>query len=231
MSIDDVAYKYDDWLTKRDGAAKMGLTPQLIALAAQAKPYVRLRTARRGSRLNDDIILRRLDFLLNEAKQPNPIADQIVDLVIRQLGNYLWAGGDSSVHENCPFRSKAAHEGFQQEKVRIEHWEPTSQVWRWMLTEKDLSAGKVKARVLRWPIVVVTKAEHDCLSHSLEPEKRYPGIISEFFIRCDNEWRKVGLQELMKCLELANGGRLDSDVGCDCVRQALQKAAGRLQGL
>jgi hypothetical protein len=180
---------------------------------------------RGSSELNDDDILRRLEFLLNEAKQPSPILDKIVVLVLRQLGNYFWTKGDSGstgLYKKCPCRSKAAYELSQtfpkdwykgkrngqqvadEQKVENDHWEPIWQLWKWICQKTDLTVDDVKARILRWPIVVVAKNEHKILNNSLEPEERYRNVLSEFFILGEffspggGGWLKIDLQELME---------------------------------
>jgi hypothetical protein len=179
---------------------------------------------RRSSELNDDDIVRRLEFVLNEAKQPSPILDQIVDRMLRQLGNYFWTN-PRGLYEKRPCRSKAAHELSQtfpkdwyqnkgerngqkaadDQKVENDHWEPISQLWEWICQKKILTVDDVKERILRWPIIVVTKKEHGMLSNWLEPKERYHGILSEFFVLSgffvpgdDGGWEKVDLQGLME---------------------------------
>ena len=195
---------------------------------------------RGGSELNDDDIRRRLDFLLKEVKQRSQ-KDQVADLVIRQLGNYFWTRGDSDLYRKFRFRSKAAYdlsqtfpkdwyknkrngqEATDDQKVTNDHWEPVRRLYAWMCEKKDdLTADDVKARILRWPIVVMTKEEHDSLSDHLEPEKRYLAEpethyrgITELRVLCDGVWQKVDLQELMKRLEQVENDRLDPDTaGC-----------------
>ena len=175
--------------------------------------------------VNRDDIDRRLKFLLEEVKQDIPILDQVVGLVIRQLGNWVSTEGDCSsrdLYERCRYRSRAAHklalaspedwyknkrEATNDQKVSNDHWEPVKQLHAWMCENKDrLTVDDIIARIARWPIVVMTMKEHRSLNHNEKPEIRYQGDqgIKEFFVRCDDEeWVKADPQTLMDGLAAA----------------------------
>lgn len=138
-----------------------------------------------SQRKNEAQIDRRIEFLINEA-QLGATRDQVITYAFRVITNYLSVGYDARSREllkECPRRSKKAHalsredpEGWLDE-VTNEHQYPIKDAWEWMVRERDnLSVQRVKNRLKKWSVVVVTKDEDKELRKvgpAIRPDQRY----------------------------------------------------------
>jgi hypothetical protein len=134
-------------------------------------------------------IVRRIEFLLSEARAGDPVRDQTITYAMRVVSNYCAIGrdaGSSAIKRNYHRMSKRAlqlkNELTPAEWVKLtinEHQEPLNLVWTWILQNKDqLSAQDVIERFRKFPMVIITKKENDQLSklgfgHRGDPVERY----------------------------------------------------------
>lgn len=137
--------------------------------------------------MNELAILRRLDFLLNEARSESPENDQAVIYTMRTISNYCTIGKDapsSSIKKRNPRMSEEAYKSKkklpQEEWVKgtntiNEHQDPLKQIWKWILDHKEISREDVLARFKLWPMVTVTNEENKRLQNCQEtgPSERY----------------------------------------------------------
>jgi hypothetical protein len=139
----------------------------------------------------ESLIDRRIKFLISEARLKYPIRDQTITYAFRVVTNHFSGCNydipSSLLREKCPYRSKEAHALFKKylkrndqkgwlDKVTNEHQYPIKCAWDWMKKEPDkLNVQRVKNRLKKWPVVVVTKEENESLRHvrAIEPDQRY----------------------------------------------------------
>jgi len=79
---------------------------------------------------------RRLQFLISEANQPDPIYDQTVRMAFRVVSNFYCIGrdgGSADVYKLSRYRSEKAHDLIKSRasagKILNEHQEPIKAVW------------------------------------------------------------------------------------------------------
>ena len=138
----------------------------------------------------DRRIVRRIEFLIKEAQSEDEIADQAVTNTLRVVTNYLSVDCDArsrALSAKCHYRSKKAHALYLKYKklndqkgwldeVTNEHLYPIKRAWTWMKNEGDkLNVRRVKSRLKKWPVVVVTKEENKRLRDDPDkgPDQRY----------------------------------------------------------
>jgi hypothetical protein len=125
----------------------------------------------------DRIVLRRAQFLLNEANSENPTRDQTVTYAMRVISNWATIGKDAPSHIikwTNPRISVAAWELYTscsdrewEKSVINEHPEPIAQVWDFILKERDtLNANAILDRFKLWPMITVTKEEDSELTRN-----------------------------------------------------------------
>ncbi|MDP3895908.1 MAG: hypothetical protein Q8Q62_04460 [Mesorhizobium sp.] len=163
--------------------------------------------------LDDQALGRRVEFLLNEARQDIPVRDQAITFTMRAITNYLSIGKDCKsayLSLKCPHRSRSAQASYislvgsgpwargellrreheWRKGVMNEHQEPLAQVWQWLIQEKhNVALEDVIDRFRMWPVVVVTKQENNDLRRrsNLGPKERYAGIV-EVLTLVGNNW-------------------------------------------
>jgi hypothetical protein len=159
---------------------------------------------RKRTKLDNEAIARRIQFLLDEAKSPNPVRDQTVTYAMRVISNFYSIdkdAGSRAVKKNCrrmsrkslALRTSLSDEEWFKATVN-EHQEPLEQVWAW-IREGRPSIAQVVNRFKQWPMVTVTREEDADLRiesarrrkhglSELEPGERYAGI--EIVRRCDD---------------------------------------------
>jgi len=139
---------------------------------------------------------RRLQFIINEARQEYPIYDQTVRYAFRVVTNFYSIGkdgGSSAVYKGARYRSQAAHDlirsGNWKGKLLNEHQEPLKAVWDWICAEKgSVTATQIEERLKRWPMVVLTREENNALdSNEVDPIARYKNILV-LYRRDNGEW-------------------------------------------
>jgi len=158
----------------------------------------------RRTRMNESQIDRRIDFLIREANSENTIPDQAITYAFRVITNYLSVGCDARSRKlswDCRYRSKKAHDLFLLlndrkawlDKVTNEHQYPIKRAWEWMKKERNkLTVRRVKNRLKKWPVVVVTKEENKRLKDepNIGPDQRYRNAGIKVLERNDSgDWR------------------------------------------
>jgi hypothetical protein len=148
-----------------------------------------------------DQIDRRVKFLIEEARSPNGIRDQVVTIAFRVITNWLAVGDDVSsdnLKRRCLFRSRAAHELWLSSEFKPwcantinEHQNPIKRSWAWM-REEGRTVDEVKEHLAQWPVVVVTKLENALLRDdaNVDPRAGYRRAGIEILTqRDDGTWR------------------------------------------
>jgi hypothetical protein len=139
-----------------------------------------------ASRVIDAVdVERRIQFVIQEARQSKPWYDQTVIYALRVATNFYCInknGGSSLVYRQSRYRSAKAHElilsGEWQGKLLNEHQEPLREVWRWLCDEGgNVSIKQVEERLRRWPMVVITRDENSKIpKNEKDPKHRYRDI-------------------------------------------------------
>lgn len=139
-----------------------------------------------GKKTTTDMILRRVDFLLREARSPDPLYDKPVGEALYMINNVLATGGvyfgaPSDLIKNNPWRSYAAHTQITRgnwTNLTNEHQEPRIQVWEWIKNNPRLTPEEVLARCEKWPVVTVTQDEAKGVSTRTrwEAAERYKNV-------------------------------------------------------
>ena len=123
----------------------------------------------------EKIILRRVEFLLNEAKAENPIRDQTITTAMRVISNWVTVGKDATseyIKWNNPILSEEAwklyemsDDDYWQKNTINEHPEPLDQLWEYILEEKDqLTIDNILDRFKQSPMVTITKDEDNSIN-------------------------------------------------------------------
>jgi len=137
--------------------------------------------------MNEQAILRRIDFLISEARSESRVKDQAVIYIMRTISNYCTIDQDapsSVIKKQNKRMSKGAYKSRKQlppkEWVKgtntiNEHQDPLKYIWKWILDNKNVSREEVLARFRKWPMVTVTSEENKRLRKCLEtrPRERY----------------------------------------------------------
>ncbi len=135
------------------------------------------------------MILRRADFLLNEARSPKPLRDQTVTYAMRVISNYCSIGKDAGSSQIKRANQRISRSAFDLKRTLPfnewarntinEHQEPLKLIWNWILTKKDeLNSDKVLDRFKEFPMIIITRKENDRLNElglreKGDPEQRY----------------------------------------------------------
>jgi hypothetical protein len=154
---------------------------------------------KKGHALDEVDAQRRIEFLIIEASQAEPIYDQTVKMALRVLSNFYQFGrdyGSRGVRENCRYRTRAAHErimnckdGSWHKAVTNEHQKELGQIWDWMCERKgNVTIAEVVGQLKEWPMVVVLQEENKKLPKKQPPDARYRGI-EVLYRHDDGEWR------------------------------------------
>jgi hypothetical protein len=151
--------------------------------------------------VTDTQIDRRVKFLIEEARSPDGIRDQVVTIAFRVITNWIAVGDDVSsdnLKRRCLFRSRAAHELCLASDFKTwcantinEHQNPIKRSWAWM-REEGRTAAEVMAHLAQWPVVVVTKVENASLRDEVgvSPRERYLRAGIEILTKHDDgTWR------------------------------------------
>ena len=139
--------------------------------------------------LDENEVFRLLDFALNEAKIKGPqrqVKGQTESMALRVVGNWCAIRRDADspkLKELNPFMSckawelhkhLALEEWVKGENTENDHWETLDHLWAWMVRDSPNNKDLL-ARIEKWPIVTVTKGEHDDLKKWKDygPVERY----------------------------------------------------------
>jgi hypothetical protein len=153
---------------------------------------------KRKRKHNNADIERRLQFVIQEARQDEPLYDQCVDISLRVISNYLCIGEDgqsSAIYKKSRFRSEKAHQlhlaGDITAKLWNEHQEELNLVWKWIVENKGtITPTAILDRMNRWPMVVITREENAQIPRTeTDPKARYAHIV---VLECseNGEWLK-----------------------------------------
>ena len=136
----------------------------------------------------EDFIRRRIEFLLEEARQPSPKLDLAVTYAFRAVWNWYAVGNSNAsskqLQSQCRYRSLSAHQQITDRSDRLskeryadlqaEHEYPILRLWDVMRSEANQHTSEtINAIIQANPIVVVTKAEHKRIDHKLVSDRRY----------------------------------------------------------
>ena len=140
----------------------------------------------------EKMALRRAKFVIEEARCDQPVYDQTVTAALRVISNWATVGRNGSsaaIKWLNPRLSEAAWELYHsvtdaewQQGTINEHPEPISQVWLWILREKEsIDPQAVLHRMQQWPMITVTRQEDAAISQSGnraqgDPEARHARI-------------------------------------------------------
>ena len=137
----------------------------------------------------DNIVLRRAQFILDEARSNDAVRDLAVVMTMRALSNYLTVGRDGSswiVKKQNQFMSKEAHR-LRAERTANEWHKATTNEHQWELLKvwqticeraETLSAADVCDLMKKYPFVTITNEENIRLRDPIvkaatTPEERY----------------------------------------------------------
>ena len=115
-------------------------------------------------------ITRRAEFLLAEARSPDPARDQTVIYALRVISNFTTVGRDfqsAAIKWRNPRLSARAwalyYETSDDEWQRStinEHPQPLSQVWEWIRENANsIDARQIIERIAEHPMITITKEE------------------------------------------------------------------------
>ena len=135
-----------------------------------------------------EVVLRRVEFLIQEAQSKNPHYDQSVQMIMRLISNYTTVGvnsgskGVKKLNKNMSekawdLKSKLNSDDFH-DATTNEHHFPLKDLWDWMIENKEgLSSDQVLDKFYQYPFVTVTREENSALNKlkklKLSPEDRY----------------------------------------------------------
>lgn len=136
-------------------------------------------------------VLRRAEFLLNEARCRDSKYDQTVRYALRVISNNLCCGADGSssfVKWNIKYISKIAYELYLNstdeewhKNTTNEHQKPISQIWQWIKENAHtISPQDIIKEMRKYPMVVLHNDENSKLNKSYRsegsPDVRYKDI-------------------------------------------------------
>ena len=137
------------------------------------------------NRITEEVIARRIQFVLAEAKCPNPVRDQTVTYAMRVISNFYSIGTDAGsravkircrkISREAMSRKEKMPDSWWKETIN-EHQEPLEQVWTWICKNKDtVTIKEIADRFKQWPMVLVTREEDSELRkrRDLGPVERY----------------------------------------------------------
>ena len=173
------------WAMKQEQRHKYELPP----IGLPPKGGARTRGASKTHMLDEEEVLRLLDFAVNEARIKGPrgrVKGQTETMALRVVGNWCVIGRDANspkLKELNPFMSRKAwelrgkmdlEEWTKKENTANDHWETLDHLWAWMVRDSPNSKDLL-ARIKKWPIVTVTKDEHKELGQWKDygPAERY----------------------------------------------------------
>lgn len=155
--------------------------------------------------LTEADILRRIKFILDEAKAGLVRKDQTVAYAMRVVSNFYTIGRDAASAaakwENTR-RSAAAHaiileapdKSWHKSMVN-EHQDELEGVWKWICKNKEsLTAEEIAARFRQYPMIVVTAEEDaELRKHKGKPAKeRYEAAgIKVVVMQNDGSWSPI----------------------------------------
>lgn len=136
----------------------------------------------------EPFVVRRIVFLLGEARSGDPRRDQTVTYAMRVISNYFSIGRDAGSaaikRESRRFSRRAvelrsrAHLDWTSDTIN-DHPDPLNEVWLWIVANAaTLSVGQIAARFKAHPMVVITKDEDNALTRhgyrgTGQPAERY----------------------------------------------------------
>ena len=150
-----------------------------------------------------NLVLRRAQFILDEACSKDAVRDLAVVMTMRAISNYLTVGRDGSswvVKKQNQFMSKAAHE--LKSKLTANEWHKATtnehqwellKVWQTICERADsLSATDVCDLMREYPFVTITNLENTRLR---EPDVRAASTPEERYSRAGIEVIQVELSD------------------------------------
>lgn len=135
-----------------------------------------------------NLINRRVGFLLEECRSENPVYDQAISMIMRKISNYatverdLGSFGVKKINKNISKSALRLKETLSFEEFHNlttnEHQYPLKEMWLWMLGAKDsLTVDRVWEVFVKYPFVTITNDEDSKLrglkGKSYTPEERY----------------------------------------------------------
>jgi hypothetical protein len=136
--------------------------------------------------LSEQDILRRIDFLLNEARCGMIKKDQTITYAMRVISNYCTIGKDAQSAQIRGLNRKMSQQAYALIKksssfeewakaTTNEHQDPLEDVWQWILAEhKNLSPKTIFERFEKYPMVTITHEENkDWPKDYKDPVERY----------------------------------------------------------
>lgn len=155
-----------------------------------------------SKKIDLQVIQRRIEFLLNEVKSPNPQYDKSISMVMRLISNYTTVGidldskGVKRINKNTTkkseeLRSKLHFDEFHKLTTNEHHF-PLKDLWNWMIeNQKELTVQKVLDKFHEYPFITVTNEENSLLNklkkQKLSPEDRYRLSNIEIIHRSQDE--------------------------------------------
>lgn len=164
----------------------------------------------------DDLILRRIRFMLQEAALC-PERDQVITYAMRVVSNYSSVGKDAQSAEVTKLNTRISTNALNSmsdyssfadwvKTVTNDHPEPLRQTWDWLIANsKNLTETDVWNRFCSYPMITITRVENKNIDgkgfrSKGSPMERYlaAGIkIVQLNNSIYNEWniRRVGLKD------------------------------------
>jgi len=120
-------------------------------------------------------LIRRIQWLIQEAKADDKDCDLAVTYIMRTLSNYFTVGKGSAsssyvkLHNRIMSRKalellQDCDKEFWNKETINDHPEPLKEVWKWLMSDQQLSVQRVAERFYRHPLVTITKDEDRLLS-------------------------------------------------------------------
>jgi hypothetical protein len=157
--------------------------------------------ARSPAPLTEAMVHRRLDFILQEAREGVVTRDQTITFAMRVASNYYSTGRNGSsdaMKRHCACMSKAAYDLLQEvgerewlKRTVNEHQETLDRLWQELLICKGaMTREQLARRFAEFPMVVVTKEEDAKLRAraALAPNDRYLDLITILRRQDDGTW-------------------------------------------
>lgn len=149
----------------------------------------------------NNVIERRIEFLLTEVNSKNPNYDKSISMLMRLVSNFATIGEDG---DSKKVKSKNRNISEEAKKIRDaktsdefhdltinEHQLPLKDLWEWCIKEKEkLNTSDIWNKFCDYPFITITKEEDLKLNkikkEKLTPELRYKkaGIV---IIRLDEK--------------------------------------------
>jgi hypothetical protein len=159
--------------------------------------------------LDEDEVFRLLDFARNEASikgKRRQVKGQTETMAMRVVGNWCVIGRDADsakLKALNPYMSRRAWElrktlpledWVKGKNTANDHWEPLDHLWAWMINDKP-NRNDLLDRIKKWPIVTVTKSEHDDLNtwNDCPPAERYGDRVEVGRRVDDDKWMPLEL--------------------------------------